>query len=1234
MQMRNPDSMEEQDPQVPAGMPSDPGESYTGVPREATPCPAPAVSHSSQDGIATPALPIVPVGPPPGSDQSSRTPRIHHRYTLSHLIGTGGQGEVWQATQRTLHRPVAVKLLRGPASGPADGGADDEWRQIEYFHQEALLAGSLEHPNIIPVHDLVYDGTGRPVLVMKEVRGRRWYEVLKEELGNKDDAFYDRNIPVLMNVAQAVAFAHSRGVIHRDLKPSQVLIGEFGEVLLTDWGLAVVLKSVGGDAAEALLARRIRGYPVSPAGTPAYMAPEQTEYTLENVGPWTDVFLLGGILYFLLTGTAPHAADNARSAYLLARTCNIEPPEQRAPGTRIPAELSRLAMKALERDPKRRMDSAVEFHDALRSYLSGAGKRGESLSITDEVARRCGSAVVGYSELAESQADLARAEGLWPENPQLAPLQQELTTRFAELALANNDLVLAQIQGEILREHDQRDQVLQKVDKRRRQQVRASRERRFAIRAVGVLILLFLMATSQYIRVEVRARDQAEDARTKLQRAHNVAVAERNVARQEQYFAGIGFAEAFLREGRPARAWEMLLKRVPSDLRGLEWGHLLSRIQLDDMLLLRPMPGEDIYRAEFSPDGGRIVTGQRGGRISIWDTLTGRNLISKVLPMKGAWATRFSPDGQRILLASIDGEARILNASTGETELLLQDLQKDGVVLRGACFSPDGALAVTTSSDKNVRIWNAASGQLVQTLVCPHVPYDVSFAPDGRRIAVAMLGQGQVVLADVATGQTLHSFAGHDGSVYSVAVSPDGKQVLTACRDRKLRLFGLESGQLLRTFATANTHPNLAVFSQDGSRVAAACEDGSSVIWETASGQAVGTIQTAPEMYAVAFHPDGRRLLTSCFSEVRLWDLDRALMSPAKEAPHPATAAKAERIRQVSFPFDREIVWAGRDQSWMTSAPAIAFTTRRTTYAVEPYSAVSSPDGKQRLVLGDGSVVAYLLRGKADQPHPLPSGEKLFNACFSTSGTRAATAAYQGDVRVWTTGEPWQEEIAIPAEPGAGVPWSLDFSPDETLLAIGYQDGQLAIWDLANRKIRARVQAHLKSKPVVMVRFNPEGSRVLTSSSDRTARVWNTTGRIREVATLSGHAKGLLSGVFSPDGRRILTASFDNTAKLWDTDTGRELVTMFRTPARIDLMSAGFGGDGLRTFFTTSDRKLYELEAMPYLDSQYEGDPSVPLEVRVELWKRRNRLNPACRLEDISWVKYADRLADPLHAGK
>jgi serine/threonine protein kinase len=202
-------------------------------------------------------------------------------YLLGDLLGAGGMGRVYAARQVALDRTVAVKVLQPELQ------ADDAARQE--FLAEALVAADLDHPNTVPVYDIGRTGESELFCAMKLVRGTAWNCTLAAQT-------LEQNVGILLKVCDAVSFAHDKGVIHRDLKPENVMLGAYGEVLLMDWGLAA---SVGGSRARRLNADNML------AGTPAFMAPEVAACALERVGPASDIYLLGGILYQSVTDLAP-----------------------------------------------------------------------------------------------------------------------------------------------------------------------------------------------------------------------------------------------------------------------------------------------------------------------------------------------------------------------------------------------------------------------------------------------------------------------------------------------------------------------------------------------------------------------------------------------------------------------------------------------------------------------------------------------------------------------------------------------------------------------------------------------------------------------------------------------------------------------------------------------------------------------------------------------------------------
>jgi len=279
------------------------------------------------------------------------------RFAMGDTLGVGGMGVVRVATQRALGRSVAVKTLRE--------NHDDEVELLGLL-REGWITGSLEHPNIVPVHDIQLDDAQRPMIVLKRIDGEPWADLMLHDARAIERRFgtpdrLEWNLGVLMQVCNAIHFAHSRGIVHRDLKPDNIMIGEFGEVYVLDWGIAVAMQDDGSGrlplASDALEA----------AGTPHYMAPEMLGGEVSRISPSTDVYLLGAILYELLGGRPPHDGESLEE---IARSVLEGPPALTGP-----EELVRIVDRAMDPDPDARFETAVQVRLALQGFLQHRGSR-------------------------------------------------------------------------------------------------------------------------------------------------------------------------------------------------------------------------------------------------------------------------------------------------------------------------------------------------------------------------------------------------------------------------------------------------------------------------------------------------------------------------------------------------------------------------------------------------------------------------------------------------------------------------------------------------------------------------------------------------------------------------------------------------------------------------------------------------------------------------------------------
>ncbi len=337
---------------------------------------------------------------------------LDRKLELHGTLGEGGMGRVRLGTQRALGRAVAVKSLKSEHRDP---------RSVLKLLREAWVTGALEHPNVVPVYDIALEADGAPLIVLKRIEGVDWGSLMhdrrtvRERFG--EDDLLEWNLRILMQVCNAIRFAHSRGVLHRDLKPENVMIGDFGEVYVVDWGIAVSLNDDGTGrlplASEA----------VEVAGTPLYMAPEMLGGAKSHLSERTDVYLLGAILYEIVAGAPPHRGESFME---IVGCIAASEPEI---GADVPEELARIIRHAMNRDADARFENAEQLRLAIQGFLQHrdatrlaerAEERGEellALLASDEGRSRDAEAREGiYHLFGECRFGFRHALEVWADN--------------------------------------------------------------------------------------------------------------------------------------------------------------------------------------------------------------------------------------------------------------------------------------------------------------------------------------------------------------------------------------------------------------------------------------------------------------------------------------------------------------------------------------------------------------------------------------------------------------------------------------------------------------------------------------------------------------------------------------------------------------------------------------------------------------------------------------------------
>lgn len=1199
--------------------------------------------------------------------------RHEDRLRLVRLIGRGGCGEVWEAVQVQLDRPVAVKTLRRDR---LRGSAREQTRAdlVRNFREEALIAARLDHPNIVPVYDYGRDADGTPQLTMKLVRGEPWDKMLKadrEALGFDD--FLAKHLGILTAVANAVAFAHSRHIVHRDIKPSQVMVGEYGEVLLMDWGLAVVVGDDGTTASMAAQRPDWFSLPTlatasSPAGTPAFMAPEQTRSTAIHVGTWTDIYLLGGCLYCVLTGTGPHEGATSHEAFLRAARGEIRDPRSFHPEGTVPDELAALALQALAADPEKRVPSADEFVHRIEDWISGASRRRESQRLTVQLLSEVHRPRANYSMQVAFIDRIQQAAGLWPGNPDVPELRAHALEDYAELALERGDLLLALSQAELLPESPRRTDLLHRIEGARVQRKRARRMLRISVAAVVVLVALVIIGGTVSLRRISREREEAiaqkniaTAARDTAEMARKEAEAARAVADSEQLYAQIRYATSLVEAGRHELA-RAVLWNIPESARDWEWAYLIDRAHQS----LAEFP---FAVTETSTEGNYFYTAYADGTVEVRDTMAGA-LLARLDCETTAVTILPAPQDTHI---DIVAGARLLRLAPPAWQAeVLADLPAVPAIARRTVGKGNFALMY---GDGSAAIHEAGTGRLrFATPPMPLKPIAIDGDDGADRLLLAYttffrihrLGDGSVEKS--IAGWTTATSAALTDRGYSFAVVAGDNVHLCRIEDGLLNDYFVPGTQTqIQTHPRGDTlviGPGLASASLNAWRGKLPVGDAKGTRAKYASGNVIaywggtngeaGVIGTdlnpiadlrgypgeIRDMWVTMRTPQGRPervFSTTSDGTTQVWPA-----TPIKsiaDLPGQWSSFRSEGRYAVSI---GDFYGTITDIATGTSARRVG-----TMFAL--YRGINISEKRDRIfTFGYGQPTGRVFGWEV---MAYGSGERLR---IVKAGTEPDTLPYlwtvsPDDARVALFWRPGEEGQILDAEDGrlvATIPpttsaaTAMSFTREGTLI-VGDNAGLLREIDIADGSERRRVQT---GAPVWALRRDVATGRLYVSGGDRRVRAYTWTGDAPEKAQemrTGGDPAVLLH--LSGDGGRLLGLTNENEVVVWSQPDGAELLR-FRIDAeiqRIELNDEGtriFGlGNGTLGVWDLKGREVARVpnvidvslksrrlllhtskartsrdvavELPPYRAEELPGDASMPFQDRFHLWRREQHRN-------------------------
>ncbi len=466
--------------------------------------------------------------------KNSLTLNVHALgYQVGKELGRGGLGLVSSAKQLIFDRSVAIKRLLT--------GATDPDASMKFF-AEALITAQLEHPNIVPIHDLITDSEGQLQLVMKRIEGLSWRDLLyprnKEHLARAQEFAIDDHLDILLKVCDAVSFAHQKGILHRDLKPENVMVGTFGEVLVMDWGCAVAF----GNGGHHPVVPHIDKAPQI-SGTPSYMAPEMALEQTERIGPHSDVYQLGAVLYEVLTLQKPHRGASVYAVLADAIQGSVVPPAQAAPLRAIPDELADICLAALVKDSDARIRRVSEFAQRIKDYRRHA----QAIALEASARAHLSAAVKQRNraddDLRKAVSAAEQAREIWPGWRTAEQTQLDATLAYArhhlEVGAATLAVVHANRAMTLAQELGRKDlaAIALSVKARATATTQAARQRQLRLARMGLVAASVALVIGLAIFLMVVT---AEQRRTVAEQQRTVAA----LARAEQALAALTSEQA------------------------------------------------------------------------------------------------------------------------------------------------------------------------------------------------------------------------------------------------------------------------------------------------------------------------------------------------------------------------------------------------------------------------------------------------------------------------------------------------------------------------------------------------------------------------------------------------------------------------------------------------------------------------------------------------------------------